>query len=195
MAGNRIGKTEGAGGYEVTLHLTGLYPGWWEGKRFAQPVRALVAGDTATTVRDIVQRKLCGPVEAPGTGLIPFASFGATTAKASMPGAYDIVKVKHEPTGQWSELQFRSYDQGRIAFQGTEREVVWCDEEPPKDVYDECLLRTMTTGGIVICTFTPAEWSLRGGAGLSAASGAGAGLARGAFGWGGRNGGVSLERD
>ena len=155
LAGNRTGKTEGAGGYEVTLHLTGLYPDWWEGKRFAQPVRALVAGDTATTVRDIVQRKLCGPHEKPGTGLIPFASFGATTTKAGVPGAYDIVKVKHEPTGQWSELQFRSYDQGRIAFQGTEREVVWCDEEPPKDVYDECLLRTMTTGGIVICTFTP----------------------------------------
>jgi phage terminase large subunit-like protein len=155
MAGNRTGKTEGAGGYEVTLHLTGLYPAWWEGKRFAHPVRALVAGDTATTVRDIVQRKLCGPPEKPGTGLIPFANFGTTTTKAGVPGAYDIVKVKHEPTGQWSELQFRSYDQGRIAFQGTEREVVWCDEEPPKDVYDECLLRTMTTGGIVICTFTP----------------------------------------
>jgi phage terminase large subunit-like protein len=155
MAGNRTGKTEGAGGYEVTLHLTGLYPDWWEGKRFAQPVRALVAGDTGTTVRDIVQKKLCGPVEAPGTGLIPFANFGATTTKAGVPGAYDIVKVRHEPTGQWSELQFRSYDQGRIAFQGTEREVVWCDEEPPKDVYDECLLRTMTTGGVVICTFTP----------------------------------------
>jgi hypothetical protein len=52
----------------VTVHLTGLYPDWWEGKRFAQPVRALVAGDTGTTVRDIVQKKLCGPVEAPGTG-------------------------------------------------------------------------------------------------------------------------------
>jgi phage terminase large subunit-like protein len=155
MAGNRTGKTEGTGGYEVTVHLTGLYPDWWEGKRFIQPVRALVAGDTATTVRDIVQRKLCGPPQKPGTGLIPFASFGTTTAKAGVPGADDIVKVRHEPTGQLSELQFRSYDQGRISFQGTKREVVWCDEEPPKDVYDECLLRTMTTGGIVICTFTP----------------------------------------
>jgi phage terminase large subunit-like protein len=49
----------------------------------------------------------------------------------------------------------KSYDQGRVAFQGTEREVVYLDEEPPKDVYDECLLRTMTTNGIVLCTFTP----------------------------------------
>src|SRR5690606_16162351 len=31
MAANRVGKTEGGGGYETTLHLTGRYPAWWEG--------------------------------------------------------------------------------------------------------------------------------------------------------------------
>ena len=155
MAGNRIGKTEGAGGYEVTLHLTGLYPHWWIGRRFSRPINALVAGDTGTTTRDIIQTKLCGPVSKLGTGLIPFESLGETSAKAGIPGAFDIVSVKHEPSGEWSTLQFRSYDQGRIAFQGTERDVIWCDEEPPKDVYDECLIRTMTTNGIMLCTFTP----------------------------------------
>jgi hypothetical protein len=35
MAANRVGKTWGAGGYELTLHLTGDYPDWWEGRRFA----------------------------------------------------------------------------------------------------------------------------------------------------------------
>jgi len=34
LAANRIGKTEGLGAYEVTLHLTGRYPAWWEGRRF-----------------------------------------------------------------------------------------------------------------------------------------------------------------
>lgn len=155
MAGNRVGKTEGCGGYEATLHLTGLYPDWWSGRRFERPVNALAAGDTATTTRDIVQRKMCGPVEKLGTGLIPYANLGETTSKQGITGAFDIVQVKHEPTGEWSTLQFRSYDQGRVAFQGTERDVVWLDEEPPKDVYDECLLRTMTTGGLVLCTFTP----------------------------------------
>lgn len=155
MAGNRIGKTEGAGGYEVTAHLTGLYPHWWLGRRFSRPVNVLVAGDTGTTTRDIIQQKLCGPVSKLGTGLIPFENLGETSAKAGIPGAFDIVSVKHEPSGEWSTLQFRSYDQGRIAFQGTERDVVWLDEEPPRDVYDECLIRTMTTGGIVLCTFTP----------------------------------------
>lgn len=154
MAGNRVGKTEGAGGYECVIHLTGLYPQWWEGKRFDQPINCLVAGDTATTVRDIMQRKLLGPNHKLGTGLIPHDCLGDTMPKSGVPEAFDIVKVKHE-SGMWSELQFRSYDQGRKAFQGTERQVIWLDEEPPRDIYDECLLRTMTTQGIVLCTFTP----------------------------------------
>ena len=33
MAANRVGKSVG-GAYEATCHLTGLYPHWWEGKRF-----------------------------------------------------------------------------------------------------------------------------------------------------------------
>jgi hypothetical protein len=36
MAANRVGKTI-AGAYEATCHLTGLYPDWWEGKRFDKP--------------------------------------------------------------------------------------------------------------------------------------------------------------
>jgi len=40
-------------------------------------------------------------------------------------------------------------------FQGTGKHVIWLDEEPPADVYDECLLRLMTTNGLLIATFTP----------------------------------------
>ena len=29
------------------------------------------------------------------------------------------------------------------------------DEEPDLNIYTECLTRTMTTNGMVICTFTP----------------------------------------
>ena len=31
----------------------------------------------------------------------------------------------------------------------------WLDEEPPLDVYGECLIRTATTNGIIMLTFTP----------------------------------------
>src|SRR3954470_2168731 len=49
LAANRVGKTEGAGAYETTLHLTGLYPDWWEGKRFSGPIKGWAAGDTSKT--------------------------------------------------------------------------------------------------------------------------------------------------
>lgn len=178
LAANRVGKTEGAGGYETTLHLTGEYPGWWDGKRFAGPVRAVVAGDTAKAVRDIIQRKLLGGSESLwggppssrreggvrepairtaggfGTGLIPADAIRHTTAKAGVTEAVDTARVRHVSGGE-SRLVFRSYDQGREAFQGDEQDVVWLDEEPPLSVYTECLMRTMTTGGVVMLTFTP----------------------------------------
>jgi terminase large subunit-like protein len=42
-----------------------------------------------------------------------------------------------------SYLGFKSYDQGRRKFQGTGKHVIWLDEEPPADVYEECLLPLM----------------------------------------------------
>ncbi len=49
IAANRVGKTEGAGGHEMTCHLTGRYPDWWEGRRFSGPVRAWAAGKETTS--------------------------------------------------------------------------------------------------------------------------------------------------
>lgn len=155
LAANRVGKTEGVGGYETTLHLTGIYPQWWEGKRFDYPIEAWAAGDTGKTTRDIIQKKLLGPVEELGTGLIPGdLIIGRPLAKPGIPDAFEIVRVKHT-SGGVSVLGLKSYDQRREAFQGTEKHVIWLDEEPPLAIYTECLLRTMTTSGLIICTFTP----------------------------------------
>ncbi len=48
-----------------------------------------------------------------------------------------------------------------MCFQGTAQHVIWLDEEPPEDVYAECLLRTTKTGdfvsGIILLTFTPLQ--------------------------------------
>ena len=33
--------------------------------------------------------------------------------------------------------------------------MIWFDEEPPMDVYNEALIRTATLNGIVMLTFTP----------------------------------------
>ena len=38
MAGNQLGKTY-CGAAEVSFHLTGKYPDWWEGRRWDRPTR------------------------------------------------------------------------------------------------------------------------------------------------------------
>jgi hypothetical protein len=40
LAANRVGKTEGVGGYEMVCHLTGEYPEWWDGRTFDHPIEA-----------------------------------------------------------------------------------------------------------------------------------------------------------
>lgn len=155
MAANRVGKTWGAGGYEMALHLTGNYPDWWQGRRFNHPVDAWAAGDTGETTRDIIQACLLGPIEDIGTGLIPGDLIvGEPTRRRGVPDAVDTVAVRHR-TGGTSVIGFKSYDQGRKKFQGTAKHVIWEDEEPPADVHSECLLRLMTTDGLLMLTFTP----------------------------------------
>lgn len=163
LAANRVGKTEGMGGYETALHVTGLYPDWWEGRRFKRRVRCWVAGKNNETTRDIVQAKLFGEVTwvdgkraVSGTGLIPGELIGSLTWKQGVPNLIDTARVKHAGGG-WSIVGLKSYEQGRGSFEGTEQEVVWLDEEPPFDVYGECLIRTATTKGMVMLTFTPLE--------------------------------------
>ena len=158
MAANRSGKSV-AGGAEMTYHLTGQYPDWWEGKCFDHPIRALAAGDTSQTTRDIIQHKLLGGLwDTPefGTGLIPRELLGKPTVSRGIANAYEEITVEHV-CGGTSRLAMRSYDQGRRIFQGVEQHVVWMDEEVPRDVYEEALVRTMTTQGVVFMTFTPLQ--------------------------------------
>lgn len=166
MAANRVGKTEGGGGYELTCHLTGRYPHWWEGAQFTLRVRAWAAGDTRQTTRDIIQQKLLGDWGRFGTGLIPGEDIVRWTPKPGVPEAVETLWVKHydvehfEKTGErvqdgLSRLVFKSFDQGRTSFQGTEQEVIWLDEESEEGIRNECLLRMMTTDGLLIETLTP----------------------------------------
>lgn len=157
IAANRVGKTE-SGAFEMTCHLTGDYQHWWVGKRFEHTVRAWACGTTNEKVREIVQAKMLGPIKARGTGMIPGHLIHSIQTKGS--GGIESVWVKHV-TGALSELKFKSYEMGRAAFEGTEQHIIWLDEEPPEDVYTECLIRTMSTGdftgGIMMMTFTPLQ--------------------------------------
>lgn len=153
MAGNRTGKSL-AGAYEVACHLTGNYPAWWKGRKFKNAPRIWAAGDTSKTVRDIVQRVLLGDPGHYGTGMIPKDNILRVLARTGLGDAVDVVQVKHS-SGGTAQLTFKSYDQRRESFQGTEQDVIWLDEECPLDIYTECGMRTMTNNGMILLTFTP----------------------------------------
>lgn len=156
IAGNRCGKTI-MGVYEATLHLTGLYPEWWEGRRFSHPVDWWAASDTSETTRDILQLEFLGPLTEVGTGMIPKDQIiGDPSRRRGVSDAVDTVTVRHASGGQ-SSLGFKSYDQGREKFQGTAKHGINLDEEPSADIYFECLTRLMTTNGLMVATFTPLQ--------------------------------------
>lgn len=159
VGGNGTGKTE-CGGFETTCHLTGDYPSWWEGKRFDRPIVAWIGGDTTKTVRDIIQFKLFGTTDyrdaaEMGTGIIPHAAIGKISPSNQLTGLIDYVRVRHK-SGGWSTLYLKSYDQGRDAWQGSEVDWVWLDEQVDMSIYEECIsrFRGRSKDGRLILTFT-----------------------------------------
>jgi phage terminase large subunit-like protein len=157
VAGNQLGKTLCASA-EVAMHLTGLYPDWWEGYRFARPVTILAGSETYSLNKKGIQRLLLGAPEDRtqwGTGAIPHASIVRTTMVAGVVDAVESIVVRHEPSGENSILRLLSYDQGRAKWQADTVDAVWFDEECPLDVYFEGMTRTNVSGGPLLLTFTP----------------------------------------
>jgi phage terminase large subunit-like protein len=99
------------GAYEMTCHLTGLYPPWWKGRRFDRNVKAWAAGDTAKTVRGIIQLKLMGPYGSAGTGMIPKHVIEHVTHKTGVPQALEQIWVKHV-NGKLSTLELKCHPAG-----------------------------------------------------------------------------------
>jgi len=156
MAGNQLGKTY-CGAAEAAIHLTGLYPDWWQGRRWDRPVRAWGGSKTGEVTRDGVQRYLIGEPKDEsqwGTGMIPADCLLDWGRRQGVPDALDNATVRHA-SGGTSTLGFKSYDQGRQKWQSETLDFVWFDEEPPMDIYMEGLTRTNATGGMTFITFTP----------------------------------------
>lgn len=178
LAANRTSKTVSAA-FEVTAHVAGEYPLWWPGRTYAGPTDWWAAGDTHETTRDIVQLELFGPREGIRkgvyAGMVPPHLILDRTLKSGVADCLDTVWIRHVERDHGapctSTVQFKAYNQGRLAFQGTSLTGgIWLDEEPPDaseepagggapsgngDIYTECLMRTATTNGCIIATFTP----------------------------------------
>lgn len=50
-----------------------------------------------------------------------------------------------------NKITFKSYEQGREKAQGAGKALIWFDEEPPKDIWEECMVRQ--DAGVTLYTF------------------------------------------
>ena len=156
MAANRIGKSY-CGSSELAYHLTGIYPDWWEGKVFKQPIVAWAGGVSNETTRDIVQFELLGSPDDPeafGSGTVPKNYIIKTERKPGVPNAKSVALVRHVSGGN-SSLFFKAYEMGVEKWQGRSVDCIWLDEEPPREIYSQAVTRTLDRKGMVYMTFTP----------------------------------------
>jgi phage terminase large subunit-like protein len=155
IAANRVGKTTAAC-LELSFHLTGEYPHWWEGKRFDGPIEAWAASIDWKDIREGIQAKLFGKETDIGSGIIPSWAIDPKqiTYVGNTNGAIDKALIRHK-SGGWSELQFKTYKAGRDTFQAVSRHVILLDEDPIHfGIFSECVTRTATVDGIVMLSFT-----------------------------------------
>ena len=156
MAANRIGKSY-CGAAEMSYHLRGMYPEWWKGRRYEQPITAWAGGVSNETTRDIVQAELLGSPDDPdafGSGAIPKNYIIKTERKPGVPNAKSVALIRHVSGGN-SSLHFKAYEMGQEKWQGRSVDVVWLDEEPSREIYSQAVTRTLDRRGMVYMTFTP----------------------------------------
>ncbi len=140
LGGNRTGKTN-AVCMEMAMHLTGVYPPWWQGYRYRRPINAISASISLKDTRDILQKKLfVGDVDGSMPPIL-HESYIVDKTHTTIAGAWDTVKIRHV-SGGVSELKFKAFQQGESSFQGVKADFIHLDEVPNFRVYQEALMRT-----------------------------------------------------
>ena len=162
MCPNQSGKTR-PGAAEVAIHATGLYPPWWQGRRYEGPTNWVVGATTNETSRDIIQAELLGDKRAWGTGWIPLDRIvmkpetgEPAKRQCGIDNVVDNVDVLHV-TGKRSNIKFKTYSQGRSAWEGFRVHGAWVDEEPKPedtDVVSELLTRLAAARPFPMFIFT-----------------------------------------
>ncbi|MDE6074864.1 MAG: terminase family protein [Clostridia bacterium] len=146
FGGNRSGKTE-CGAVEAIWMLRGIHPY----RKNRRDVFGWAVSLSQQVQRDVAQSKILKYLPKSWIAEITMLS-GRKDSPSS--GIIDQIKIKNV-FGGISTLGFKSCDQGREKFQGCSLDFVWLDEEPPKDIYEECLMRVMDRRGDIFGTMTP----------------------------------------
>lgn len=146
FGGNRSGKTE-CGAVETLWMLRGIHPY----RKNRKNTFGWVVSLSQQVQRDVAQSKILYYLPKSWIADITMLS-GRKDSPES--GVIDQIKIKNV-FGGISTLGFKSCDQGREKFQGSSLDFVWFDEEPPRDIYEECLMRVLDTRGDIFGTMTP----------------------------------------
>ena len=146
FGGNRSGKTE-CGAVECVYMARGIHPY----RKNRKNTFGWVVSLSREVQRDVAQGKILDYLNPLWIDDITMVS-----GKKESPryGIIDQIRVKNV-FGGISVIGFKSCDQGREKFQGSSLDYVWFDEEPPKDVYEECRMRVIDKEGDIFGTMTP----------------------------------------
>lgn len=145
--GNGSGKSF-SGAYELCLHMTGQYPDWWKGVRFKKAIKCWVVCESGSLWRDSMQQCLLGNVgEELGTGLIRKDMLHDTKSMPGVPGSIGQIQTKHIKGGI-SSVTVKTFEMGRNQFQAATLDLIIFDEEPPEEIYSECITRLRGVKGV-----------------------------------------------
>lgn len=134
--GNRVGKTE-IGAIETARYLQGKH----EYREINLPVEVWSICPSFDAQSETTQKKLLT--------YLPENEIADKTYIRK--GILSTLTLKNG-----SKISFKSYEQGREKFQGAGKRLIWFDEEPPKDIYQECIVRQEAGQPLdVILTMTP----------------------------------------
>ena len=162
LCGNGVGKSL-ACCMETAIHATGIYPDWWEGRRFDHPVEVWTGAINGELQRDSLQTHFIGDLgENYGTGCLPPDKLigRPTTRQAGVTGVVDTILVKHTSGGA-SKITMKTYGQGWRSWQAGKPHIVQLDEEPDENsseqrgIYAECQTRIFRSGGMIYGAVTP----------------------------------------
>lgn len=146
FGGNRSGKTE-CGAVEAVYLARGNHP-YRENK---DNVFGWVVSLSTQVQRDVAQSKILNYINPSWIVDVIMLSGKRDFCRS---GVIDQIKIRNV-FGGISTIGFKSCDQGREKFQGSSLDFVWFDEEPPKEIYDECRMRVLDKSGEIFGTMTP----------------------------------------
>lgn len=146
FGGNRSGKTE-CGAVEAIWLARGNHPY----RKNKNNVFGWVVSVSYEVQRDVAQSKILNYLNPEWISDIIMLS-GSKASPEN--GIIDTIIINNVFGGK-SKIGFKSADQSREKFQGASLDFVWFDEEPPKDIYDECKMRVLDKKGDIFGTMTP----------------------------------------